>query len=242
MNSHEHNIAAAFNAAATTYNDNDDLQTAAGHQLIQEVSHIRHQFMDVVDAGCGTGFITTKLANTIAYSSFVALDIAEKLLQQAPYLPTNITRQHGSFNQLGANNEKYDLIFSNLALHWSDNFPDTLRTLQHALNENGLIAFSVPLHGTFTEIENHFSIHAFMKRCDIEDLLNDCGLYLFTSTEHTYAKKFNDTLSALRSIKLTGTNHVNNRRHVTLRGKSHLPDIQQLTYQVGFFIAGNQNE
>src|SRR3990167_7942822 len=117
MNSHEQNVANAFNKAATTYNQHDDLQTAVGCHLIQQLITIRHDFSDVIDAGCGTGFITTKLANTITFSSLTALDIADALLQNTRHLPEHIIRRHDSYDHIGINNDKYDLIFSNLGPH-----------------------------------------------------------------------------------------------------------------------------
>lgn len=243
MNKHEHCVAAAFNQAASTYHQHSDIQTAVGQQLIQQLLIFNHHFTHVIDAGCGTGHTTQALANSITYLSLSAIDIADNLLNQASKQTNDIQYMHGDFNHISVNNINYDLIFSNLALHWSHDLAFTFRAIHDALHNHGLFAFTIPLTGTFAEIEPHLSIQDFNSHADIVKILSDSGFQLISSDVKMYQKEFSDSLSALRYLKLTGTHYVRDRRHHSLRGKSFLSklNIPNLTYQVGFFMVRKKN-
>lgn len=243
MHKHEQSVADAFNQAASTYHQHSDVQAAVGQQLIQQLLNISHHFTHVMDAGCGTGHTTLALANSITYQSFSAIDIAENLLNQARKQMNDIQYMLSDFNHIDAININYDLIFSNLALHWSHDLAFTFRVIHEAIHRNGLFVFSIPLIGTFAEIEPHLSIQDFNSHDDIVKLLSDSGFHLISSNVDMHQKKFTDSFSALRYLKHTGTHYVRNRRHHTLHGKSFLTKlhISHLTYQVGYFIASKKN-
>lgn len=243
MIKHEQRVAAAFNQAASTYHQHSDIQINAGDHLIQQLLNINNRFSHVIDAGCGTGHTTLSLANSITYQSFSAIDIADDLLHQASQQSNDIQYTHADFNNISTSNAGCDLIFSNLALHWSHDLAHTFRVMHDALHDDGLFAFSIPLTGTFSEIEHHLSIQHFSSRMDIEKLLSDSGFRFISVDVKMHQKEFSDSLSALRYLKHTGTHYVRDRRHHTLHGKSFLTElnIKHLTYQIGFFIVSKQH-
>lgn len=243
MIKHEQRVAAAFNQAASTYHQHSDIQINAGDHLIQQLLNINNRFSHVIDAGCGTGHTTLSLANSITYQSFSAIDIADDLLHQASQQSNDIQYTHADFNNISASNAGCDLIFSNLALHWSHDLAHTFRVMYDALHDSGLLAFSIPLTGTFTEIEHSLSIQDFSSHTDILKLLSDAGFHPISTEVQMYQKEFSDSLSALRYLKLTGTHYVRERRHRSLHGKSFLAQlhIKHLSYQIGFFIMSKRH-
>lgn len=242
MKTHLNRVAHAFNQAAASYDDYSNIQLTCGEQLTHKLLAIRNQFNNVIDAGCGTGYLTRKIAAQINYQHFTAIDISENMLPTT-YPKTDIEFLHGDFNNIHHHRDQYDLIFSNLALHWSNDLISTFHSLHLALNARGLLAFSMPLHGTLIELSNHFSVQDFKTLEDIQHLLSHHHFRLISSQQQILTNAFPSTLSALLSIKKTGTNFVSERRHHGLRGKEFLMqcDIRRLTYNVGFFIAEKQD-
>jgi malonyl-CoA O-methyltransferase len=240
MHPHERNVTRAFSKACATYQQHARVQAAVGEQLIQHLIAINHNFSRVVDAGCGSGFITKQLADAIHYQTFYAIDTATSLLQQAD-LPATVSCTAMNFNDISA--ASADLIFSNMALHWSHSFAHTIRVMHDALAANGLLAFTIPLHGTFAEISGNFSIQKFTTIDAAAALLLDFGFKPLLIRQDTYLDRFPDTVSALRSIKLTGTNYTGSRRCNSLRGKTLLTQlaISELSYVIGFFIVEKQD-
>lgn len=241
MHQHEQSVSRAFNRAAATYNQFASMQTAAGLALIQQLNTRESNFTNILDAGCGTGTVTSMLANSFPHANIQAIDISSALLEQATKLSANIKWQLQDFNDV---HTKHDLIFSNMALHWSRSLTHTFDIFHQALVENGVIAFTLPLNGTFSELPATLSMQEFFTHEQIISFMQNSGFQVIYTNCVTYREYFDDTLSALRSIKSTGTCHVNKRRHTALRGKDFLRSLSfmQLTYVTGFFIGVKNHE
>lgn len=235
MHQHEQSVCRAFNRAAATYDQFASVQTTAGLALIQHLSGSEHNFNHILDAGCGTGTVTSMLANSLPHASLRAIDISSALLDRAKKLSNDINWQLQDFNDI---HTQHDLIFSNMALHWSRSLPHTFNVLHQALVDDGILAFTLPLSGTFTELSDELSTHDFFTQEQISTLMQESGFHMTHTSCVTYREYFDNTLSALRSIKSTGTCYVNKRRHASLRGKDFLRSLSfiQLTYVTGFFI------
>lgn len=241
MHHHEQSVCRAFNNAAATYDQFASVQTTAGLSLIQNLSGSKYHFNHILDAGCGTGIVTNMLAKALPHSSLLAIDISSALLDQAKKLSSDIQWQLQDFNDI---HTQHDLIFSNMALHWSRSLPHTFEVLHQALVDNGILAFTLPLNGTFTELSDNLSTLDFYTQEQITTLMQENGFRVTDTDCITYREYFDNTLSALRSIKSTGTCHVNKRRHSSLRGKDFLRSLSfmQLTYVTGFFIGVKNHE
>lgn len=229
----------SFNKAAKTYDQYAQIQVTAGETLIDFLQIFADDFTDVIDVGCGTGQVTKLLAKEVFYKNLEAIDIAESLLPSTPqsaHLPIHF--HAGDFNAITQRDKKYDLIFSNMSLHWSECFSETIAELNNALADDGILAFSIPLQGTFSEIENTFNINQFFDLETISQLLASLNFRVLYLNKQHYSTHFQDTHTALRSIKNTGANYVYARKQKSLLGKSALldNDITELSYVIGYFI------
>jgi len=237
-------IAHAFNLAAASYNKHARIQREVGDKLIHMITSFQSHFDNVVDAGCGTGLVTEQLAREITYTSFTACDISLASLVEAAILPADIRRMEIDFNELDQVSPHPNLIFANMALHWSTSLADTLSIFHSTLANNGMLAFSIPLIGTFREISNHYSCRDYLTHDQVISLLTNSGFTLLNTCHTTHINCYESTLSALRAIKQTGVSYVTHRLHKSLLGKNHLHQypVQQLTYITGYFLAMKHHE
>lgn len=236
-------IKSCFNKASETYDDYNDIQCHTGMRLIASLKDINPTNM--IDLGCGTGVITEKLARTLTYDTFNAIDIAEKSLTIANdrLLPFGIKTHLFDFDSIHLFDIKFDLVFANMALQWSPDLENTLRHIASQLTPDGILAFSIPLTHTFQELKNHFSVNEFNDAECIKKLL----LKLNFSLEYSYSEnkcvQFDSTLNALKSIKHVGAHATAKSSATSLRGRSSLPsNITSLTYHIGYFIARKNKE
>ncbi|HSL27853.1 MAG TPA: methyltransferase domain-containing protein [Anaerolineales bacterium] len=96
----------------------------------------------VVDLGCGTGELTRQLAETLPDSQVTGIDSsAEMLGKAAAYGTANLRFEQGDQARLTG---EWDLIFSNAALHWSEDHPQLIPQLYERLTPGGQIAIQVP--------------------------------------------------------------------------------------------------
>lgn len=100
--------------------------------------------LKVVDLGCGTGELTRQLADALPNSNVTGLDSSEQMLdaaRAASFSGPNLHFEQGDQSQLTG---EWDLIFSNAALHWSENHRELIPDLYRRLNSGGQIAVQVP--------------------------------------------------------------------------------------------------
>lgn len=101
---------------------------------------------DAIDIGCGTGEQTKILSEKLIETHFTGIDSSEEMLKDA-HLSEN-ERLHFEINtteNIIEKGKKWDLIFSNAALQWSDNHENLFPQLLQLLNENGQFAVQMPM-------------------------------------------------------------------------------------------------
>jgi trans-aconitate 2-methyltransferase len=111
--------------------------------------------MRVIDLGCGTGKLTRALHQQLAALETVGIDRSPSMLAgtadgpQPPGLRFEVGTIESFVEQ--ASTPRWDLIFSNAALHWVDGHERLIERLAAALAPSGQLAFQVPAqHDTLT--------------------------------------------------------------------------------------------
>lgn len=98
--------------------------------------------LKVVDLGCGTGELTRKLADALPGSDVLGIDTSPEMLKKAQaHARSGLRFELGDQASLSGS---YDLIFSNAALHWTENHKELIPKLFGHLNPGGQIAVQVP--------------------------------------------------------------------------------------------------
>jgi malonyl-CoA O-methyltransferase len=228
----------SFNKAMSTYDEYCDLQWRVGNRLLGKIEFNLNPLPTLLDLGCGTGLITERVAQKIPHQTFDAIDIADQLLLKARQRlsPLGVSVHERNFDSLNSE-KKYDIIFSNLSLHWSNGFNTLLGKLRNSLSPKGTLAFTVPLLGTFSELQSLAAMNHFLEFSYVEQQLKRVGYTIKVAQSEKITLHFKTTRSTLESIKYTGTNCVFERKKPGLYGKTLLSQpIHSLTYVIGYFI------
>lgn len=102
--------------------------------------------MKAIDLGCGTGEQTAILADKFKDADFLGVDSSAEMLEQSKALETdNLHFRQATTEEMLASGEKWDLIFSNAALQWSDNHENLFAELIERLNSKGQFAVQMPV-------------------------------------------------------------------------------------------------
>ena len=230
-------IAESFNKAHKSYDNFCAVQDLSCEVLIGQLKSHLNQIGCVVDFGCGTGNSTLKIAESFSCAKIFAVDIADKMLNEARK-KLQVTFLLANFDQPIFNNTSIDLIFANMAFQWSQNLKQTFQILHNQLVPNGVLAFSMPIDKTFCELHES-RINKFYLENDITDMLKHSGFKLICVSNKFYVQHFNSAREALRSIKKTGASFVNKAMYTNT--SLDLLDIRSLTYHIGFFVAHKNN-
>jgi len=248
-----------FNRAALSYDESDQLQFAMGEVLLQQLSEYELvASANLLDVGCGTGKLTYELAKMFLDAKIFAVDIADKFISLAQNRLVTMPAQvlHADFDDMPFADKSIDLVFSNMALHWSVDFDKSLMEITRVLNNRGMFAFSLPIQGTFAELIasqkpfNKVMPHQFLAVESVTKYLQKQGYDVLMLKSKQYTCYFADLMQLVRSIKNTGANYVK-PQHGTMTTKKYFVQLEKnyqkfktadterlpLTYAIAFFIA-----
>ena len=136
-------VAAAFSAAADTYNQGADVQREVAEHLIERVRALPVARPRILEIGCGTGFLSRALA-ALNPSELVLTDVSEAMLSRCREAlgPTPNTQYLIMDGERPTLVPGFDLICSSLAFQWFDDLPAALPRLAALLNPGGHLAFA----------------------------------------------------------------------------------------------------
>lgn len=99
-----------------------------------------------IDVGCGTGEQTHILSEKFEDTEFLGIDSSEEMLADASQFQNErLQFIKMPVEEVIKSDEKYDLIFSNAALQWSDDHQVLFPELLSMLSEKGQFAVQMPV-------------------------------------------------------------------------------------------------
>ena len=223
-------IAAAFSQAAESYERFAGIQQWAAEQLLQQSDFPVDA--QVLDAGCGTGRFTARLAEKYQVTG---LDIAPGMVEYGRSHYPQVSRWlTGDIEQLPLADQSLDGIFSSLAVQWSQH-PQTLMTeWQRVLKQGGRVYLATlgpqtlqELKNSFAEVDNYQHVNRFLALEDWQHYARLAGFELegcHSVLRHEYYPELKDLLQSLKKI---GAHTVLHHGRTGLMGKKRWQALQQ---------------
>ena len=133
------------NRAAKSYDNAAILHEEVLNRLLERLQYIRHQPETIIDVGSGTGRGVPGLQKTYPRARIYAADIAHEMLLQARTRLSLLSKKRlvaADMEQLPFADQSFDLVFSSLALPWSNDVGATLKELSRVSRPGALLMFS----------------------------------------------------------------------------------------------------
>jgi trans-aconitate methyltransferase len=127
--------------SAADYASNSSVQQTWARELIAKLN--LHGNERILDVGCGDGKVTAELARAVPHGSIVGVDASPQMIEFATrwFSAPNL-----EFHVMDARKiqfvRKFDLVFSNAALHWVDDHQAFLRGAASVLRPGGHLVVS----------------------------------------------------------------------------------------------------
>lgn len=145
------------------YERHSDTQERQSYQLqgpiLQETRDWEDRPQWILDVGCGTGKVTERLLKGMfSDSRIVGVDASQQSVAKARTDHTGsdpeITYEQARIERYAPTEEhdRYDLIFSNSAMHWIDEQDRAYANLRKLIDDDGLLAVHQGAEGTYHEL------------------------------------------------------------------------------------------
>ncbi len=178
-----------FSKSLETYEDNAFVQKEMGAKLLNLLE--RKDFNSIFEIGCATGLLTKQIKENLKFNSLTANDIVSEAKTYVEDIATNFVCE--DIEKITFD-RKYDLIISNACLQWCNDINSTINKLLLALDDNGILAFTLFGDDNLKEIKNLFNFQN--KVCVSAKIFKEETIKLY----------FDTPLDVLKHIKLTGVN------------------------------------
>jgi malonyl-CoA O-methyltransferase len=239
----------AFERAAATYDSAAVLQREIGQRMAERLALVRLQPEAILDAGCGTGDALTELRTRFPSASIVGLDIALAMLAAAKRRGISAGAAERSIlsRLLGPRPpasggtalvcadacglpiapSSFDLVWSNLTLHWINEPPSAFAEFHRVLRVGGLLMFTTFGPDTLTEIRAAFAgvdrathVSRFIDMHDWGDMLVQAGFAEPVMDMEKLTLTYADASAFMRDLKAIGAQNATLGRPRGLMGRA----------------------
>jgi NADH dehydrogenase [ubiquinone] 1 alpha subcomplex assembly factor 5 len=204
----------------------DFLHAEVAERLIDRLDVVNREFAVALDLGARDGRLAHALAGRRGVQRVIAAEPASRFLGGSPGARVEADPELVPFHDAS-----FDLIASNLVLHWTADLPGALIQLRRALKPDGLLLAAMLGGGTLVELRTALfeaelaeeggvspRVSPAIELADAAALLQRAGYALPVADSETITVTYPDMLALLRDLRGMGeTNALAARRRGGLR-------------------------
>ena len=233
-----------FNRAAKSYDRAAILQEEVLSRLLQRLGYIRHLPETIIDVGCGTGKGVRGLQKTYPRARVIAADLAHAMLLEARSRYRWLGKKYlvaADMEQLPFADASFDLVFSSLALQWSNDLRVSLKEFARVARPQSLLMFSSFGPGTLQELDSSWRalddrphVHQFVDMHDVGDIMLACGFAQPVVDAELIRLEYDSFRALLDDLKNIGATNADVNRSRGLMTPSRLRDLEASYREHGF--------
>lgn len=233
-------LRASFSRAAEAYDRVAVLQREVGDRLLDRLQWIRLEPAQVLDLGCGTGYIAQALLRRYRGARVVGLDIAEGMLHAARRQSGWWRRPRfvcGDVERLPLTDACADLVISNLTLQWCNDLEPTFAEFLRVLRPGGALLFTTfgpdtlhELRASWAAADGCSHVNRFLDMHDVGDMLLRAGLADPVLDVERFTLTYPDLRDFLVELKTLGAHNATDGRARSLTGPARWRVVRE-TYE-----------
>ncbi len=194
-----------FEKNLSKYNKNALVQKELAQKLAAALIQYRTQFDRVLEAGCGTGFLTEELSREISFNKYFANDIVSKSKNYLDKILSDYTFITGNVDKIKTGS-KVDLIISNAMFQWLNDLEKSFDNFYNMLEKDGILAFTTFAPDNFKEIRELCGLSLDYKSVEELRRVLEKKYEILYVEQYTKILNFNSPLEVLAHMKNTGVN------------------------------------
>jgi malonyl-CoA O-methyltransferase len=236
-----------FERAAATYDAAAVLQREIGQRMAERLAIVKLQPTAILDVGCGTAEGLAELSARFPAAFLLGLDFApamlavarERVLQSDPLQGSILRRLLGAkprggrmslvcadMRRMPLAEGAFDLLWSNLVLHWIDGPRAAFEEFHRVLRVGGLLTFTAfgpdtlfELRSAFAGVDRATHVGRFVDMHDLGDMLVSTGFAEPVMDMDKLTLTYADAATLMRDLKATGERNATAGRPRGLTGR-----------------------
>ena len=222
------------NRIANNSKEYDYLFDEVNKRLFERLSIIKRKFNNVLELGSRTGNTINFFNTRKDIKNLLITDLSKDMLLQAKQKNFREKKYFINLNEsnLPFKNKKFNLVFSNLYLHWSNDFLMNLNEIYRVLKPDGVFLCSIFGSETLKELKYSLCtaeekitknitprVSPFIKLQDAGSLLQKVGFQLPVIDKDTIKILYNDLFSLMRDLRGMGESNslINRKKNFTTK-------------------------
>ena len=237
-------ISNCFDHSSESYENNAFIQKIVCKELVKfyldSKSFNFSEPVRALDLGSGTGLLSSQFQKIEKFGQLHLIDISKKMIDLAKKKMTDsfISFEINDFDHY-KNFDKFNLIFSNMALHWSSAFEKLFLKLLDSLPNYGVLLISIPNSSSFKSLKK-ISLKNLMNQLPREKKILNLikkKKYFFKHKEIILKKKYDKPISFFYDLRKIGANaRLNGKKKKNLFSLRNNNLKISVDYSISFFF------
>lgn len=202
-----------FGRSAETYDRCAGVQKRMARELIGRIKATGKDFRNILEIGCGTGFLTELLIKNFPRAKILAVDISPQMIEAA----RGKLASYSSISYFVADGENllidgsFDLITSSAVFQWFNSYLRPFSVYRRLLGEDGCFIFNTLGEKTFNELAHVLASMRvlspqprFINAAELRGILAKCGYAEWSVEEQLLKDYYQSTRELFVGIKKIG--------------------------------------
>lgn len=199
--------------------------------------------ISILDVGCGTGKLVSKIDKKIKCGNLVGLDISGDMIKHAK---SKVFTGNNKVDFIDDDfmkhdfNDKFDIIIFSYVLHHMSDPAQTLKYAKSLLADGGIILFSVPGSNYLSETFEPKDLPSRYSLQEMDEIVDKAGLYCMTACRNNFLMTFDSYEMYIEYLKSIGTyqkiNGYTNKKWDDEFNKSILDKFNKSAYITGEYL------
>ena len=198
-----------FSRSAAHYEKYADIQAKLAQELLEEIIGAGYTANEVLDIGCGTGWLLGELKRFLPQSRLWGLDISLAMARKTKAKIEDVLAADAAF--LPFKDKALDLVLSNAVYQWVPDLEAAFKEAHRILKFGGCFMFNCFGAKTLRELRQCFGIEeTFLPQADfIREALERAGFSCPEFKSRDCSRHFDNLADILSWLKYIGVNRIN---------------------------------
>ena len=262
MEKYKIKILKSFDAKSSSYDQYSFVQKEVSERMIQRLKFLKSKPLNILDIGCGTGYLSNLINQYLPNSNIVCMDFSYEMASQCKNKNIKLEPLVADAEYMPFKTSTFDLVISSFTLHWCQQIDKIFSDIFRILKNDGNFMFTTVGPDTLKELRDAYKLIDNYEHINTFDDMHTYGDILLSSGFHDPVmdierliieyKNFNEVLQSLRK---TGASTViyNENKFTTKKSlkdlenhykKSNKNGLFPVTYEMIYGVAwkkGTQN-